>query len=256
LPPSSTLNALNNYVTGGGKLIVDSWTVSLNPSPLWSTVGFQFAANDTGPNPAFSWQPDNPIFTDPNNVPQLTQPTGGRYGIYGQTGDPLAGFQALAGDTTAPAAGHARMILGNDDRTIFKGFTDGQWDQDLNGNGVPDDAELWQNMIFGIVNGFNVPWLAESPAQFTVPVGGTVNVTVTLSATTADQVTQPGTDTAQILVSSPDTPQTLNPVGVTMNLTPPKGWGRSPARCPARTAAARRARCAAWCSPMAGRGSR
>jgi hypothetical protein len=226
LPPSSTLSALNNYATGGGKLIVDSWTVSLNPSPLWSTLGFQFGANDTGPNPAFWWQPDNPIFTHPNNVPQLTQPTGGRYGIYGQAGDPLSGFQALAGDTTAPAAGHARMILGNNDRTIFKGFTDGQWDQDLNGNGIRDDVELWQNMIFGIVNGFNVPWLAESPAQFTVPVGGTVNVTVTLSATTADQVIQPGTDTAQILVSSPDTPQTLNPVNVTMNVTPPKGWGK------------------------------
>ena len=226
IPPASTLTALNNYVTGGGHLVADSWTVSLNPSPLWATLGFQFAANDGGPNPVHYWQPTNQLFTHPNHVPELTQPTGGRYGIYGQMGDPLSGFQALAGDTTSPAAGHARLILGNNDHTIFKAFMDGQWDQDLNGNGVPDDVELWQNMIFGIVNGFTVPWLSVSPAQVTVPVGATVNVTVTLSATTADQVTQPGTDTAQILVTSPSTPQTLSPVPVTMNVTPPKGWGK------------------------------
>jgi hypothetical protein len=226
-PPASTLTALNNYAAGGGHLIADSWTVvDYLTNPLWATLGFQYAASDGGPNPVHYWQPTNPIFTHPNNVPELTQPTGGRYGIYGQTGDPLSGFQALAGDTTGPAAGHARLILGNHDHTIFKGFTDGQWDQDLNGNGVPDDTELWQNMIFGVVNGFAVPWLAVSPAEVTVPVGATVNVTVTLSATTADQVTQPGTDTAQILLSSPSTPQTLNPVPVTMNVTPPKGWGK------------------------------
>lgn len=157
--------------------------------------------------------------------PQFTQLTGGSYGIYGQTGDPLPGFQALAGDTTVPAAAHARLILGNHDRTIFKGFNDGQNDADLNGNGVPDDVELWENMIFNISFGFPVPWLSESPAQFTVPAGGTVSVTVTLSATTADQVNQPGTDTAQILVNSPNRPQTLSTIPVTMTVTPPKSWG-------------------------------
>ena len=226
-PPASTLTALNNYAAGGGKLIADSWAVSnYLTNPLWATLGFQFAASDGGPNPVHYWQPDNPIFTHPNNAPELTQPTSGRYGIYGQMGDPLSGFQALAGDTTSSAAGHARLILGNNDHTIFKGFTDGQWDQDANGNGVADDVELWQNMIFGIVNGFSVPWLGVSPSQVSVPVGGTANVTVTLSATTADQVTQPGTDTAQILVTSPSTPQTISPVPVTMNVSPPKGWGK------------------------------
>ncbi len=69
------------------------------------------------------------------------------------------------------------------------------------------------------------PWLAVSPAEFDVPVGATVSTTVTLSATTADGVTQPGTDSAQILVST-NTPQSFNPVGVTMNVTPPNGWGK------------------------------
>jgi carboxypeptidase family protein/Kelch motif protein len=71
----------------------------------------------------------------------------------------------------------------------------------------------------------DVPWLSESPTKFTVPAGATVSVTVALTATTADGVTQPGTYTAQILVNA-DTPQTISPIGVTMNVTPPKSWGK------------------------------
>jgi N-acetylneuraminic acid mutarotase len=71
----------------------------------------------------------------------------------------------------------------------------------------------------------DVPWLSESPTQFTVPAGGTVTVTVTLTATTADGVQQPGAYTAELLVNA-DTPQTINPIDVTMNVTPPKSWGK------------------------------
>jgi Carboxypeptidase regulatory-like domain/Kelch motif len=71
----------------------------------------------------------------------------------------------------------------------------------------------------------DVPWLSESPTEFDVPVGATVNVTVTLKATTDAKVLQPGTYSAQILVNA-DTPQTINPIGVTMNVTPPKTWGK------------------------------
>jgi Carboxypeptidase regulatory-like domain len=226
IPPSSTLTALNNYVVGGGKLVVDSWTVSTNPSPLWATVGFQLSSVDTDPpDPVHWWEPDHPVFNHPESVPEFTQLQSGRYFTDGQRGDPLGGFEALAGSTMAPAAGQAALILGNNDHTIFKGFMDGTNDADLNGDGVKDDVQLWENMVSGVVQGFSVPWLAQSPAQFDVPVGATVSTTVTLSATTADGVTQPGTDSAQILVST-NTPQTFNPIGVTMNVTPPNGWGK------------------------------
>ena len=81
-------------------------------------------------------------------------------------------------------------------------------------------------MLSGLTQcGFTkVPWLAESPSTFDVPAGGTVTVTVTLSATKADMVTQPGTYTAALVVSA-NTPQNINPINVTMNVTPPKGWG-------------------------------
>jgi hypothetical protein len=50
-------------------------------------------------------------------------------------------------------------------------------------------------------------------------------VTLTLSATTAAQVTQPGTYTAQLGVAA-NTPYTVNPINITMTVTPPKGWGK------------------------------
>lgn len=71
----------------------------------------------------------------------------------------------------------------------------------------------------------DVPWLSESPSEFDVPAGGTVTVNVGFAATTANGVLQPGTYTGQILVNA-NAPQTINPIGVTMNVTPPKSWGK------------------------------
>jgi N-acetylneuraminic acid mutarotase len=71
----------------------------------------------------------------------------------------------------------------------------------------------------------DVPWLSESPTEFDVPAGATVTVTVTLTATPADGVQQPGTYSAQLLVNA-NVPQTVGPIGVTMNVTPPKNWGK------------------------------
>ncbi len=71
----------------------------------------------------------------------------------------------------------------------------------------------------------DIPWMAESPTTATLQPGQSVPVTVTLSATTADQVTQPGTYTAQIGFEQ-NTPYNVNPENVTMNVTPPKGWGK------------------------------
>jgi N-acetylneuraminic acid mutarotase len=71
----------------------------------------------------------------------------------------------------------------------------------------------------------DVPWLSEAPTEFDVPVGATVTVTVTLKATTDAGVAQPGTYTAQLAINA-NTPQTLSPVNVTMNVTPPKDWGK------------------------------
>ena len=71
----------------------------------------------------------------------------------------------------------------------------------------------------------DVPWLAESPTTASLQPGQSVTVTVTLSATAAAQVTQPGTYTAQLAFEQ-NTPYTVNPINITMKVTAPPGWGK------------------------------
>jgi hypothetical protein len=87
---------------------------------------------------------------------------------------------------------------------------------------TPDSERLSELDQCGVTD---VPWLAEDPTTFTVDPGQTVDVTVTLTATPANGVDQPGTYTAQIVVKH-DTPDTIPPIDVTMNVTPPKTWGK------------------------------
>jgi Kelch motif/Carboxypeptidase regulatory-like domain len=71
----------------------------------------------------------------------------------------------------------------------------------------------------------DVPWLTESPATAALQPGQSTTVTVTLTATTAATVTQPGTYTAQLGVEH-NTPYAVSPVNITMTVTPPSGWGK------------------------------
>jgi N-acetylneuraminic acid mutarotase len=70
----------------------------------------------------------------------------------------------------------------------------------------------------------DVPWLSEAPPTFTVAAGATVAVTLTLNASTSI-ITQPGAYSGRIVFTT-DTPYTVPPVDVTMNVTPPKDWGK------------------------------
>ncbi|HEV8627572.1 MAG TPA: carboxypeptidase regulatory-like domain-containing protein, partial [Acidimicrobiia bacterium] len=186
-PPTSTLTALNDYVNGGGKLVFATWTLSFNPSPLYQTLGFASVSDDFDPpDPVHFWQPDHPVFTNPESVPELTDLTGGRYGIYGQAGNALAGFDALAGYTTpGPDPNQAAMVLGNGSRTVFKGFMDGQNDADLDADGTRDGVELWANLIVGLEFGFfqDVPWLSEAPTSGTLAPGRSQAIDVTVDTT-------------------------------------------------------------------------
>jgi N-acetylneuraminic acid mutarotase len=70
----------------------------------------------------------------------------------------------------------------------------------------------------------DVPWMSESQTTFTLNPGQQATVTVTLNAGDAS-VTQPGAYTTGLQVSD-DTPYKTSPVSVTMNVTPPKTWGK------------------------------
>lgn len=71
----------------------------------------------------------------------------------------------------------------------------------------------------------DVPWLSMSPTTATLAPGQSVTVTVTLDATSAAGVAQPGTYTAQLGVKS-NTPYPVAPIDVTMTAQPPKDWGK------------------------------
>ncbi|GIH15278.1 hypothetical protein Raf01_34500 [Rugosimonospora africana] len=67
-----------------------------------------------------------------------------------------------------------------------------------------------------------VPWLSASASGTTLAPGGSVTVTMTLSATALNQ---PGTYTAELDVRN-DTPYATGRVGVTFSVTPPTSWGK------------------------------
>jgi hypothetical protein len=185
-PPTSILDALNDYVAAGGKLVFATWGIHHYGSPpLYATLGIDWVTDDNEPpDPVYFWEPGHAAFTVPEQVPELTELTGGRAFGYGQRVTVRPGFAALAGYTTpGPDPSQAAMVLGNDNRTVFKGFSDEQNDADRDADGVRDGVELWTNLIVGLETGFDIPWLAESPTSGTLATGRSQAVNVTVDTT-------------------------------------------------------------------------
>ncbi|MFF5215270.1 S8 family serine peptidase [Micromonospora sp. NPDC000442] len=71
----------------------------------------------------------------------------------------------------------------------------------------------------------DLPWLDSSPASFTLAPGESRTVTVTLTATEAAGVAQPGRYAGELAIAS-DSPYPVTPVSVEMNVSPPASWGK------------------------------
>jgi hypothetical protein len=67
-----------------------------------------------------------------------------------------------------------------------------------------------------------VPWLSASTSEFDVAPGASVAVLVTMDSSL---VAQPGDYAAKLAIST-NTPYSFAPVGVTMQVAPPKAWGK------------------------------
>ena len=87
---------------------------------------------------------------------------------------------------------------------------------------TPDSEHLSELDQCGVTD---VPWLVASPLTATLQPGQSRNVLVILSAVPDAEVTQPGTYTAQLIVGA-NTPTSVPPVNITMNVTPPNSWGK------------------------------
>jgi Subtilisin-like serine proteases len=68
-------------------------------------------------------------------------------------------------------------------------------------------------------------WLSASPESFTLAAGASKVVTLTLSATAAAGVAQPGTYTADVALVS-NSPYPVQSLEVEMNVSPPGNWGK------------------------------
>jgi hypothetical protein len=153
---SQMYEALKKYASEGGRLIFQSYAVSSYPTdPLWQTLGFTFVEDDLiSPDPVYWWKPGYPAFAYPLQVPEFTalvsRPA---YTIYGQYVQPRTGFQAWAGYSTPGLnRNQAALIVGNQNRTVFKGFMDAQNTADLDSDGLLDGVELWINLINWILD--------------------------------------------------------------------------------------------------------
>ncbi|MFK3983577.1 S8 family serine peptidase [Micromonospora sp. NPDC050397] len=71
----------------------------------------------------------------------------------------------------------------------------------------------------------DVPWLAAAPATFTLAPGQSRVLTLTLTATSANTITQPGAYRAGVVLQA-DTPYPSPKVAVTANVAPPPNWGK------------------------------
>jgi hypothetical protein len=159
-PPSDILDQLYNYGLTGGKLIVHGWTFSgTEAHPLWVLMGVSLGSSYQDPPPGVYWlDPGNSVFNTPEVVPELLDPTGDIYGIYGFDCTPNFGFDGVAAYTISPenpvrSDSDVALVLG--ENTIFKGFLDGQFNEDADHDGQLDITELWIDMIYGIYHGYS-----------------------------------------------------------------------------------------------------
>jgi hypothetical protein len=210
-------SALNDYVVQGGLLALHTWMMSdLLDEPLWTNLGVVWISDDEAPpDPIYWWQPDHPLFNDPQSVPEFTE-LQERLWYNGQRVEPLDGFDALAGFTTpGPNPDEAALVFGNSGRTIFKGFIDSTNDADLDSDGMMDGVELWINMITMLEGslGSDVPWLSATPVTGTLAADSSLVITLTLDALDYPS----GSYQAILTVRSTDP---LIEIPVTMNVLP------------------------------------
>jgi len=154
-PPASTSTALLTYIENGGKIIFHTWQYD---AAIFNALGASLISGYFLPVPVYWWQLGHRIFSSPNNVPELINTNTAPIGVYGYYVSGINEFDQLAGYTTpGPNAAQECLLLNNNGKTIFKGFLDSQFSQDLNSNSKPDMVELYENMIGYISNPPVVP---------------------------------------------------------------------------------------------------
>lgn len=144
----SVLSTVNNFVKGGGLLIMSAYRVDNNPThPLWARLGFAFDQDQPSSSSLYIWDASHRIF----NLPVDYGAT--RFDpiiYYSDEGDLLRVYPnatALAGYTVSETENNSNIVLGNGGKTLYNGYLIDQFTGDLDNSTYADNFELWINEI-------------------------------------------------------------------------------------------------------------
>lgn len=178
---SANYDAINTYVLGGGKAIIETWAMGYYSSnPLWNTMGVVWRSEMGSPENLYRWFPGDPVFNSPDSVPDMV-PTETSYSDDGDKVDPVGGVEPLAGFT--PGAGPDQSGIIRSSHGYVNSFIVSDFRGDDDADGKVDAVELWINEIANISGAAaDVTWLSEDPITGSVPAGGSVTVSVSVNA--------------------------------------------------------------------------
>lgn len=159
LENEAMLDSIEGYIEVGGRVAISTWQSDWHPThTIWATLGSTSGdAPSEDVSPVFKWDITHPIFTFPNDAPNLTALTDDiDYRVNFFPGDVANGSTALAGVSSTPITGQALLFLGESQRTIYNAFLlmdavsfDGTnfVPNDVDEDGNPDGREYWENEI-------------------------------------------------------------------------------------------------------------
>jgi hypothetical protein len=119
----AALTALREYIATGGRIYMNHWAWDDSLATVES-FGAALGAPRMMPPVVDPWQPEHPLFTEPNPLGSLT-PGADTCDVDAWGFDPLEGARAVAGYTPSDAPGEAGIVVGNAGRTILFGSTPG-----------------------------------------------------------------------------------------------------------------------------------
>jgi len=220
-------SAMMAYLQNGGALAVENLIMREDPdNPLYAEMGVAYV-DSSASGLLHWWNPSHRLFQVLDAVPEMLVRSCPVYWMCGHSLNAMPGVStALAGYTDAQSPDRAALVLRNDGRALFKGFYDvsALWDVDQASDGVLDDIELWRNIAYGLLHGWEneSAWLAAAPAAGSIPALTNQSVTLNFDAAAVDQ---PGEYGTTLLVRN-DTPYGDLHVPVTLTVTPPTTWGK------------------------------
>ena len=145
---SSVLTTMNEYVKGGGRLIMSTFRVDLIPThPLWARLGFEFDSEQPDSSSLYIWDTTHAIFNLPVDYGTVKFDPIRDYGDEGDLLRVYPNATALAGYTASETENNTNLVLGNGGKTLYNGYLIDQFTGDLDDSTYVDNFELWVNEI-------------------------------------------------------------------------------------------------------------